>query len=138
MKAYGYRLIDHPADLYIEGYGRDYGQALCGILQGLMDQIVKHPPEGECKNNKITIEEEDLEYLIVDFLEEVLYRVQMYGYYVSDCNIKVFNNDKLEANLCFLKLNPDEFILEIKAVTWHGLEIKKDKELYRIRVLFDI
>ncbi len=103
---------------------------------------------GENKNlnenfyDKIKLEADNLEGLLFAWLNELLYINETKLVILSKFKIKELSDYQLKAEVGGAKINlPSiKIIKEIKAVTYHRLEIKKDEEsgLWRAQVIFDI
>ncbi len=84
---------------------------------------------------KITIKSLNLNTLLVDFLNEILAKSQIEKviYFVE--KIKIAGN-KLQAELSGTKV--DKFDEDVKAVTYHEVDIKKEGEIWKTRLILDI
>ena len=88
----------------------------------------------------IKLEAPDLEQLLVDFLSELLFlnsaKNLVFGFIKVELDEK---NNSLSARVFGEKYNISKHKVgaEIKAVTYHMLEVKKKKP-YSVQVLFDI
>ena len=88
----------------------------------------------------IELEAPDLEQLLVDWLSDLLFlnsaKNLVFGFFKVDLDEK---NCKLSAKVFGEKFNLSKHNIgaEIKAVTYHMLEVKKKKPFY-VQVLFDI
>jgi len=82
--------------------------------------------------------EGDEEILLVDWLNELLYIYDVEGLVFGKFNVKI--NDKLIGYAYGEKYDRQKhgYGVEIKAVTYHMLEIKRNKKGVIIKVLFDI
>lgn len=139
-----YRFLEDVAiaDIAFEAYGKDFNKlfenaafAIFELSANLKTIDAKKKLEFELKNEKI-------ENLLYDFLSEILF--------LKDSKYMVFKNVKVEIkeNKHFeLKailegdtINPQKQQLEndIKAVTMHMFEIKKEKKGYKATVVVDI
>ena len=86
---------------------------------------------------KISVKSLDLNALLVDFLSEVLYLSQVNKEVYSNIKFNKFKDKELGGELIGNKI--ESFGEDIKAVTYHGLEIKNNKKgLYESTVLFYI
>jgi len=85
---------------------------------------------------KFKIESTDLEALLVDFLNQLNYLADLHNAIFDKFKIKIIDDKKIEAEISGYKVK--RFALEIKAVTYHELKIKKTKEGWVAEVLFDI
>jgi SHS2 domain-containing protein len=128
------REILHTADEEIEVSGSSIEQLFFNAANGmllLMGIVKKNRMLGK---EKISLEENDLESLLVTFLNEIIYFVEQKKFPV---NLKVSIKDQqLE---CTFDVVPVISILkEIKAVTFHHVKIRQIRNQFRTRVVFDI
>ncbi len=137
-----YETFEHTADVGIRAYGENLSSAFENAAKGMFSIITdlkKIKPIGEYK---LEVSADDLEQLLVDWLSELLY--------IHTISQKLFS--KFQADVkeeegkwrIYASAQGEEFQkerhpyhTEIKAVTHHILEIKKD-DGYMIQVLFDI
>ena len=128
------REILHTADEEIEVSGSSIDQLFFNAANGmflLMGIVKKNRMLGK---EKISLEENDLESLLVTFLNEIIYFVEQKKFPV---NLKVSIKDQqLE---CTFNVVPVISILrEIKAVTFHHVKIRQIRNQFRTQVVFDI
>lgn len=131
----GYRQLDHTADLMIEvvGKGREglfvsAGEALTDILVGI-ERVGGKANDG-FGAMEVTAEGETLEELLVDWLRELLYIFNVKGWIFSAFEIVELTQKHLRA-VCSgepFDIEKHGIKTEIKAATYHGLEIKIDDE----------
>ena len=103
---------------------------------------------GENKNpkenfyDKIKLEADNPEGLLFAWLNELLYISETKLVILSKFKIKELSDYQIKAEVGGMKINPPSVKIEkeIKAVTYHRLEVKKDEEsgLWRAQVIFDI
>src|SRR6056297_2487138 len=68
-----YELIDHTADIGIKAYGDDFSEAFAHAAKGMFD-IITDSSQIESKGEyQIDLSADDLEQLLVDWLDELLY-----------------------------------------------------------------
>ncbi len=133
----GYELLEHRADLKIRIFGQDltglFVNAGLAVAEQQNPSVENRAPE---KWESIEINSPDLSSLLVDWLNEILSR--------SDLNNKVYNNFQIEelsgnhlrAQIAGQKV--DQKRVDIKAATYHGLEIKKIDKHWQAVVIFDV
>jgi len=131
-----YKILEHTADLKIEVYGKDkkeiFSNALLAMVSGLRPEI-----KNQSTNQQIKIKSSDLEMLLVDFLSEVLYLIQTNKEIYNGVKFKKFSDRELEAELSGQKV--ESFGQDIKAVTYHNLDIRQEKDgSWKAIILFDI
>ena len=135
-----YDIIEHTADVGIKAYGRDISECFAHAAVGMFDLITERSCIEEKGAYKIDLSAEDLEQLLVDFLSELLFlhgsRNLIFGAITVDvdgekCALSaIVHGEKLD-------LSKHKYGMEIKAVTYHMLEIH-DCEPFYVNVLFDI
>lgn len=135
-----YELIDHTADVAIKAYGKSISEAFQNAAKGMFDIITDNSEVESTGQYDIELEAPDLEQLLVDWLSELLFlhsaKNQVFGFFKVDLDEK---NNKLSAKVFGEKfdLSKHKIGAEIKAVTYHMLEVKKKKP-FHVQVLFDI
>ena len=129
--------IDHTADIGIEVSGDSMAEVFKGAIIGMGDLIVDTKTVAGPIEKVVTITNPENGSLLVDILTEMLFFLDVESFIISDVNIE-YEPGKLVAHLKgdTLDLNKHDVGMEIKAVTYHMLEVS-DNPPYA-RVLFDI
>ena len=138
-----FEILEHTADIGIAAYGKNKREIFINAAKGMFEiisggnKILK-----ESFYDKIKLEADNLEGLLFVWLNELLYISETKLVILNKFEIKDLSNNKIEAEVEGMKINPPSVKIEkeIKAVTYHRLEIKKDEEsgLWRAQVIFDI
>lgn len=139
--------ISHTADLQIRVYGTDLKQLFKNALVGMFQVIGPRARGCEQKDGRLicsqldkqhTIEEKgaDWESLLVHFLSDALYYSDAYNEAYLDVNILELKDFSVKAIIYGVSING--FDIEIKAVTYHDLFIKKVHETWQADIVFDI
>ncbi|MCK4340007.1 MAG: archease, partial [Candidatus Cloacimonetes bacterium] len=76
--------------------------------------------------------------LYIDFLREILFQINTNFRYFYNIEIIKFSNNEISINCYYYSLNLDNISQEIKAVTYHNIEIAKENNTYNALVTFDI
>ena len=129
-----YEILEHKADLKIKAFGKTKKELFSNMLFAMMESLKAELTKKE-KRRKIKVKSIDLNALLVDFLSEVLYISQTNKEIYTKVRFNKFNDKEINGELIGQKVK--SFGEEIKAVTHHNLEIKKNKNWEAI-VLFDI
>jgi SHS2 domain-containing protein len=138
MKAY--EIIEHTADIGVKAYGDTLSEAFAHAAQGMFDIITDTSQIKNKGTYRIELSAENLEELLVDWLGELLFLQGARNLVFGDFNVTVDEkNSKLSANVSGEELNSEKHTIgtEIKAVTYHMLEIRREKPCF-VTVLFDI
>jgi len=134
-----YKIVEHTADVGIEAYGRSLEEAFENAAKGMFAIITNKSKIDNIISKKIEIKNEgDDELLLVDWLNELLYIHDVEGLVFGEFDVSI--DEKLVAYAFGEEYNRQKhgYGVEIKAVTYHMLEIKRDKKGVKIKVLFDI
>jgi SHS2 domain-containing protein len=141
-----YRLLDHTADIGWEIFGKTRRELFAHGVAALFELMLERRKSLETSDYK-TLEErsiavagEDLEDLLVNFLREVLYLFNGERWVVIDCRPLQITNKHIVALLTGEPYSraKHQVKMEIKAVTYHGLSIKKAKTGWVGRVICDV
>ena len=138
-----FEILEHTADIGIAAYGKTKREVFINVAKGMFEIIA-----GENKNlkdnfyDKIKLEADNLEGLLFAWLSELLYIGETRLVILNKFQIKELSDYQIKAEIGGIKINPPSVKIEkeIKAVTYHRLEIKKDEEsgLWSAQVIFDI
>ncbi len=126
-----YTYLEHRADLYVQGEGRDRNEALESIADGLFNVTGKG-----IEKEKIEFEETGIDFqdLIVNIFTRIL--GEMDAENLSGAKIKVLEITDNKAKIEFY-YGENVNKMHVKAVTLHGFEEIKDNGKIKIKVLFD-
>ncbi len=140
-----FREIDHTADAGLKIFGGDLSDLFIHAAQGLfslicMDEFPWDRPERKHTSIKINLQANSLEDLLHDWLSELLYLHSTQKLIFTSFIINNISPSTIDAKLGGIHYeNSDvQFLQEIKAVTYHQLNVIKVPEGYRAQVIFDI
>jgi len=121
---------EHTADIGIRGYGSTLEEAFEAVALALFDVMVdvRKVENKDCR--EVEVEGEDLMALLYNFLEELLVLHDMEGLVFGDVKVEIEETEggyRLRAKACGEPLDcekhePKE---EVKAITYHDMEIEK-------------
>jgi len=132
-----YETLGHKADLKIRAFGKDKKELFLNMLLAMAESQKPEIKSDKKIKREVKIKSIDLAALLVDFLNEVLYLSQVNKEVYLDFKFKKFKDNELEGELIGRKV--DGFGEDIKAVTFHNLEVKQtENKNWEGTVLFDI
>jgi SHS2 domain-containing protein len=136
----GYRFFDHTADFGLEIFGDDALSLFYEAAKALFDLITAPAAPGRCDQRHIEVSGQDWADLMVNWLRELLYLWNGKSQLVRDIEMATVEETRLEAVLGCETYDPDrhEIRNEIKAVTYHQIEVGPFEDGWRARVVFDI
>ncbi len=140
--------LPHTADIKVRVYGKTlkyfFRNAVIGMFQTIgpiVSGCVKKNDRVFCDTlpikHDIQITAHDLESLLVDFLSEVLYLSDVHNEAYLDATIHEVAEKNINATIHGVKITGFE-VVEIKAVTYHELEVKQINGLWQADIVFDI
>ncbi len=135
-----YEHFDHTADLGLRVVASDLDALFCDAAEGLIAMIVSDPliattdPE-----QRFTLESPRLDWLLVDWLSELLYRFDTERTLFGQFTARVAEG-RLEARAQMAPLDPSrhQLLHEVKAITYHGLRVEPTDAGWLAELIVDI
>lgn len=134
-----YRIIDVPGDIGVRAEGKTLSECFINSALALYSLITDINQVEEREVRQIEISEASLEDLLVSFLNELIFIFDTYGFIGCKVEVEIKDNT-LKAKIYGEKFKPEkhERKLLLKAATYHGLSIKKEKDYWASEIIFDI
>lgn len=131
----GFLELEHTADWSLFVWAKDlenlFRQAALGM--NMLSGVVLDPDA--CITKQLSLEAGDHETLLVDFLSELVFLAEEVRVGVRDLNLMLTGN-KLFVEFLACPIEKQE--KEIKAVTFHNLEISLVENRYETTLVFDV
>jgi len=132
-----YEILEHAADLKVRAWGKDEKELFYNMALAIADLQKKDISKFADKEwEDVEISSLDQKSLLIDWLNEILFKSDTNGKVYTDFNIKTLLEKKLIAKIAGQKVSQKQ--IDIKAATYHNLEIKKTADLWQATVIFDI
>jgi len=148
MKYTHFKTLEHTADLKIRAWGVTHAELFVNALVGMFQSI--RPIATACytendylvcptlsQRRDVKISSHGWEFLLVDFLSEALYLSDTLNEAYMDAEFVELREEFLQATLYGVQIQGFE-VVEIKAVTYHDLHIRKESNKYVADIVFDI
>jgi SHS2 domain-containing protein len=135
-----FEVTDHTADIGITAYGKDLAELMANAAYGMLTLIVNPQTVSTAATAKIELEERDDVTLLVVWLNTLLYELDVNHLLFSEFDLVISGETKLTAVCYGEKLDTARHKLkrEIKAATYHNLNIVKLNNVYSAKIIFDI
>ena len=133
-----HKLVEHIADVRLKLIGDSLKELFAAGVQG-MAELIKPGISSQQATEKLTIslDASDETSLIIDFLAEVLTYTHVNRTVYHTAIFSDLSPSHLEAQLQGTLV--DSFDEDVKAVTYHEANVKKNKQdLYETTIIFDI
>lgn len=135
-----YELFEHTADLGLRATAPDLDGLFAEMGKALLVAMVENPEDVRAKYaSEIRIEGADREYLLFDWLRELLNRFTDEKVVFREFTVRV-SESGLTATAFGEPVDPARHLLnhEVKAITYHGLTVEQAAEGWRAEVIVDI
>lgn len=135
-----FMMLNHTADLGIVVRGKDVNNLFEDAALAMMQTVVNIRGAVKTKTIRIAIDGQDLAELMVRWLGEILYLFEGEKEVVTVIKIGSVSPTHLDATLESVPFDPalHEILCEIKAVTYHQIEVAKKGDHWEARVFFDV
>jgi SHS2 domain-containing protein len=140
MHATPYEILDHTADILLRVRGRDLRELFTNALAGLHAVLGELVPGKQAETATITLTAENREELFHDWLAEALYYAEARHEFFREVRFVELTDTSLIAEVAAAAMDLERcaFDREIKAVTYHELAIRQERDTLVATVVLDI
>jgi len=130
--------LDHTADIKFKAFGRNLEEVFENSADAVLNAMFEGKVEGKIKK-KIAVKGEDLESLMYNFIEEILFLLDSEEFLISTSKVKI-SHDKKKLTA---EINGDDTadypgIEHIKSVTYNEMHVKKTQKGWEAQVVLDV
>ncbi|MGR3219551.1 MAG: archease [Candidatus Anammoxibacter sp.] len=147
-----YEFIDHTADLGILVFGNDLNRLFANAAIALSEILTDSSKVEDVTRKEIIVTAIDLEQLMINWLQEVLYYYDVYSFIfkrfeVNDIiNLKHEEGSAAATPFTIKAIGSGEtfdherhlILTEVKAATYHQIEVKENNGKWQARIIFDL
>ena len=138
-----FKYLDHTADLEFISYGKTLNEVFANSAEAFFTAVLALNSVEIRKGKKIKLSARDLETLMHDWLNELLFLFEVEFLVFREFKVEI---EKLNENYeLYAECSGEELDLkrhtidaEIKAVTYHNLSVEERNGLWEARVLCDV
>jgi SHS2 domain-containing protein len=136
----GYRLLDHTADLGIVVFGPTVKALYEAAAKALSDLLMEGTALEQGRRLSLEIEGDDRADLMVNWLREILYLWAAKSLWLLEANVEHITSKRLSATVRVVPYNPirQGIKTDIKAVTYHRIQVRRTKAGWEATVIFDV
>lgn len=138
-----FELIEHPADMGLRVFGKDlkelFVNAACGMFSIIAERKINSHKAQETIAQTIAISANNYEELLVCWLSELLTLFDINKCIFVGFEITQLTKTKLQSLAFKDPAGLKDYLIntEIKAVTYHQLKIRKQKNKFVAEIIFD-
>lgn len=134
-----FEIIDHTADVGLRAYGGTLKEAFENAAAGMFSLIVDPEDIKQKASISLSVSAEDREALLVEWLNELLYRFEVDYMVFSRFEITDWDEENRLTAKAYgepLDLGRHKIKIQIKACTYHMLKVAKNTQ-WVAQVIFD-
>jgi SHS2 domain-containing protein len=131
-----FELVPHIADVRLRVTSDTLEDLFRDAMRGMYAVMHAHPGDGPVERRVVVHDSADTTSLLVDFLNEVLQRACVGREMFTNADFTRFDATSLEATLT--GVTPASFDEDVKAVTYHEAEVRRDERGWTTMLVFDI
>ena len=131
-----FKFFSHTADIKFRAYGKNIEESFENSVYALIKSISNSKIE-ESKKIKIKVSGKDMESLLYNFLEEFLFLLDSENFFVAKVKVKI-KDFTLEAEAFGDSVKNYETHIDVKAVTYNNMFVKKEKDKWVAQVVLDV
>ena len=135
-----YEIIEHTADIGIRVRGRTLEEVFALAAGSMFDLMIDVSQVQPVEKAEISLEAESLEELFVTWLNELVFRAEVSEMFFSRFEVDSVTEKSLRASAMGepYKENAHSSRVQVKAATYHQLEICPSDEGWFANVIFDV
>lgn len=141
----GFRPLDHTADRSIEAWAPDLPDLFCAAAEGMFSESADCAQVAADHDWSIQVQAASLEDLLLAWLSELLWIAERDE--VVLCRFEISDLQQAEQGPCRVRglawggpvpADSPHTGAPVKAVTYHGLRVWQQDDLWRARLVFDV
>ena len=136
-----YKFLDHSTDAIIEINAKDLKEAFSVAADAVINLTLDQDKVKEKESKEFVSQGKDLYYLLFSWLEEIPFILITEGFAIKRIEFDIEKKEAYKINAkAFgetLDLKKHNFKVEIKAPTFHDMEIRNENTVY-MRFLLDL
>ncbi|CAB3288138.1 Protein archease [Methanocaldococcus lauensis] len=138
-----FEFFETTADMGIIAKGKSLEDAFKEAAKGLFHIMVDIDKVDKKEKIEFEVSGENLEELLYNFLNELIFYSDVENLVFSDFDMKIEKNNNEYRLKCIAygeKINKEKHNIkeEVKAVTYHKMEVKKEGDMWIIKYIVDL
>ena len=126
-----YKVLDHATDAFIEVTASSLTEAFKVAGDSVVDTILDNSKIEEKEERNIVVMGKDLNYLLYNWLEDLIYLIITEGFAIKKLDIILEKNEEYTISAQIfgedIDIKKHGFKVEIKSPTFHEMDIKQEK-----------
>ncbi len=140
-----FEFLEHTADIKFKAFGVTLNEAFESVVAAISSYISGNQPVSPAQGKTISVSGSDIESLLYNFVEEIIYLMDAKDFLVSKAEV-ILRGNNLQATLYGDKCSNYKESQHIKSPTYAEMHIKKIKDvdnkkssdLWEIQMVLDV
>lgn len=139
MSNKSYEYLAHTSDVQFRAYGKNLEQSFINAAYAMADIITDHTQVKATTKKQFSVEGEDLESLLYDFLEQFLFFLDSENFLLHEIEEITIDDLRLQASIVG-DTHPEHYEIasHIKAVTYQKMLVEQQENGWIIQVIVDL
>jgi SHS2 domain-containing protein len=135
-----YKIIDHTADFGLHVFGTDPQDLFANAALAMFEQITDPQTVNAAPSLTVRVEGSDWPDLMVNWLRELLFLWSGRQLLVGAIDIQQVSDERISAVISTEPFDPQRHPIqtEIKAVTYHQIQVKCGSTGWEAKIIFDV
>ncbi len=136
-----FAFFDHTGDIGVHLTGRTLDDLFLAAAEAFMETLTDPAAVESGQSIPLALEASAVDLLLVDWLSEILYRFEVGQFLVGGAEVHVDGAAAaLHGTLCGETFDASRHHIKVlvKAITYHALEVRQDRDGWHATVVFDI
>ena len=136
----GFGILEHTADVGVRATGDTLAEALSWVAKGMFSVIADLDSVQPRKSLEVSVASTDTDALVVDWLNELIYRYEAEGLLLKEFDVTVDEEAKSLVGKCSGEpVDPQRHVMltAVKAATYHDLQVSHNAE-WEIQAVLDV
>lgn len=133
-----YEILSHTADVGIAAEAPDLAELFAEAARGMAAIVLDAEPPAPGGSEPVEVAADDLPALLVEFLQECLYRFEVHGSLVVGARLRVDESPPRASGEALVATGLAPAGPMIKAVTYHQLRVERAGDGWRAEVYLDV
>ncbi len=132
-----YKFLSHTADIKFQAYGETLNEAFENAVLAVSQVLSKEQPIKSRKGKVINVFGDDMESLLYNFLEEIIFLLDTENFLVAKAEVTTRGNN-LRAELFGDDASNYSGLTNIKSPTYSEMYVKKTEDGWELQAVLDV
>jgi len=131
-----FKFLEHTADVKFQAFGKSLNETFENSALAMFNAMSDDKIKAKVKK-KIKVSGKDNESLLYNFLEELLFLLDSKNFFLAKCKVKI-SGFNLIAEVWGDSVKNYETKVDVKAVTYNQMFVKKQGNMFICQVVLDV